>query len=222
MTALALKLHTGGGAKPAHIAVRNLTIAGWTGRDRAAVEAHIKELADLGVAPPSRTPIFYRVSSALLTTASQVQALGADSSGEVEFVLLRDEERLLLGVGSDHTDRKAEATGVALSKQLCPKIVAPDVWELAAVEAHWDEVILRSWIVEDGRRTIYQEGTVDRILHPRALLEQYAGADAMFCGTLPTKGGVRWSGEFTMELEDPVLHRSLTHRYTIEALPVER
>lgn len=44
-------------------------VAGWTGRDRAAVDHHIAELADLGVAPPSEVPLFYRVSQSLFTQA---------------------------------------------------------------------------------------------------------------------------------------------------------
>ncbi len=36
-----------------------LVIAGWAGRDETAVRRHIEELAELGVPPPSRTPLFY-------------------------------------------------------------------------------------------------------------------------------------------------------------------
>lgn len=222
MTRISVSLHAASGTAPLDVTVRDLVIAGWTGRDRAAVDSHIQELAALGVAPPSRTPIFYRVSASLLTTAAEIQVLGSDSSGEAEFVLIRHEERLLLGLGSDHTDRKAEAAGVALSKQLCPKILAPEVWDFADVEPHWDQLILRSFIGELDRPVLYQEGAVTQILHPCALLASYgAAADAMFCGTLAAIGGVRWSGEFSMELEDPVLRRKLRHRYTVQPLPVE-
>jgi len=222
MTRIAVSLHTAPGLEPIELTIRDLVIAGWTGRDRAAVEAHIHELAALGVAPPSRTLIFYRVSASLLTTAAEIQVLGSDSSGEVEFVLIRHRGRLLLGLGSDHTDRKAEAAGVALSKQLCPKVIAPEVWDFADIEPHWESLTVRSVVVEASRPVLYQEGSVSQILHPCALLESYGEtADAMFCGTLAAIGGVRWSGEFSMELEDPVLRRKLQHRYTVEALPVE-
>ena len=40
--------------------VIQLVIAGWTGRDEAALRKHIKELAEIGVKPPRTTPIFYR------------------------------------------------------------------------------------------------------------------------------------------------------------------
>src|SRR5262245_15228156 len=74
-----------GGNKRAPI--EQLVIAGWTGRYPAAVEQHIRELEELGVPRPKRTPIFYRVGAALLTTAEEIQVVGDDSSGEVEFVL---------------------------------------------------------------------------------------------------------------------------------------
>ncbi len=229
MMNLRLNLRTNGEVLPVQVPVRDLVMAGWTGRDQAVLDAHIKELAELGVAPPKRTPIFYRVSASLLTPAKDVQVIGSDSTGEVEFVLIQDFEKLLVSVGSDHTDRKAEAIGIAMSKQMCPKPLASDVWDFSIVEPHWDELILRSYVVEEGKPTIYQEGSVSAILHPRNLMEQYAGdgvrafppGTVMFGGTFPVIGGLRWSTEFAMELEDPVLKRTITHSYSIEKLPIE-
>jgi hypothetical protein len=66
------------------VPIRDLIVAGWTGRDRAAVDRHIKELAELGVKPPARTPIFYRVATSLLTTSDAVDVNCRDSTGEVE------------------------------------------------------------------------------------------------------------------------------------------
>lgn len=221
MTRLTVALDAGGRVERLELGIRDLVLAGWTGRDRAAVEAHINELAAHGVAPPSRMPIFYRVSASLLTTAAEIQVLGSDSSGEAEFVLIRHGDRLLVGLGSDHTDRKVEATGVALSKQLCPKVMAPTVWDFAEVERHWDRLILRSFAAGASGPVLYQEGAVGEILHPCTLLDSYGGATgAMFCGTLAAIGGVRWSCEFSMELEDPVLRRKLRHRYSVLPLSI--
>ena len=49
-------------------ALRELVVAGWTGRDVAALEKHIRELEAIGVKRPKSTPIFYRVAASLLTT----------------------------------------------------------------------------------------------------------------------------------------------------------
>ena len=56
--------------------IRRLIIAGWTGRDAAAIEKHIRELEQIGVRRLKATPIFYRVSSALLTTDDAIDVLG--------------------------------------------------------------------------------------------------------------------------------------------------
>lgn len=88
--------------------VRELVIAGWTGRDEQSLRRHIRELEELGVKPPKTTPIFYRVAANLFTYATEIQVSGPDTSGEVEFVLTRTENDLRVAVGSDHTDRKAE------------------------------------------------------------------------------------------------------------------
>jgi hypothetical protein len=49
--------------------IDDLVIAGWTGRDVAALEHHIEELKAIGVQPPSKVPLYYRVAASLLTQA---------------------------------------------------------------------------------------------------------------------------------------------------------
>jgi hypothetical protein len=133
--------------------VSQLIIAGWTGRDEAALRKHITELEEIGVKPPKTTPIFYRVAASLFTFCDEIQVCGPDTSGEVEFVLIKAEE-LRVAVGSDHTDRKAETIGVSLSKQLCAKPVSAESWPYDEVKPHWEKLMLRSWA--DGE--LYQEG----------------------------------------------------------------
>ena len=195
-----------------------LVIAGWTGRDEAALRKHIRELEELGVKPPKTTPIFYRVSANLLTQSNEIQVSGPDTSGEVEFVLLQGSE-LRVALGSDHTDRKAETIGVSLSKQLCAKPVSRESWRYDEVKPHWERLMLRSWT--DGK--LYQEGPVTAIRSPEDLMSRYPlkPGYAMFCGTLAAKDGIRGGERFTMELEDPVLKRKLSHEYRVRVLPVE-
>jgi hypothetical protein len=205
------------------VCIDHLIVAGWTGRDVPAIEHHIEELAALGVPRPSTTPLFYRLSTGLLTQTDSLQALGPDSSGEVEPVLVSLADGLWVGIGSDHTDRKAEAVGVALSKQMCGKVVGRQLWRFDELVGHWDSLILRSWVTEDGTRTLYQEGTLAAMRRPEDLIDRAGGIAAgslMFCGTLGAIGGVRPAARFDMMLEDPVLQRSLQWGYSIEVLPV--
>jgi hypothetical protein len=208
------------------VAIDDVVVAGWTGRDAAAVEKHIRELEQIGVKRPASTPIFYRVSAARLTTDAEIDVVGETSGGEVEFVLLRHGGRLWVGTGSDHTDRAVETYGVTVSKQMCDKPMAPVFWAFDAVAPHWDRLMLRAHVVEGGARTLYQEGAVAAMLDPRDLVARYTGGGQlaertlMFCGTLAAKGGVRPTVKFDFELEDPVRQRKIAHAYTARILPV--
>jgi hypothetical protein len=207
--------------------IDSLVIAGWTGRNVEALEAHIKELEAIGVKRPKSVPIFYRVAYSLMTTAPAIEVMADKSSGEVEFVLYALNDGLWLGVGSDHTDRKAETVGVTLSKQLCAKPVGATLWRYDEVKPHWDKLKLRSFVPDGSKRRLYQEGPVTNMRSPEELIRLYTGGDklkagtAMFCGTFAVHGEISYSGTFDMELEDPVLGRKLTHGYKIVSLPDE-
>lgn len=206
------------------IAVDRFVIAGWTGRDKAALEKHIVELEALGVARPASTPIYYRVSAARLTFAEAIECAGGASSGEAEFMILDHGGRRFVGVGSDHTDREVETYGVTVSKQMCDKPIATDLWSFDDVADHWDRLILRSHAVVDGTRVLYQEGPVTAMLPPDVLVAElpggFASGTAMFCGTLAARGGIRPAERFEFELEDPVLGRRLSHGYDVLPLPI--
>lgn len=212
--------------KPLELDVAHLVIAGWTARDQAAIQHHIDELAALGVKPPSATPLFYRVSASLLTTAQRIEAVGGDSSGEVEPIILQADGKRWLGLGSDHTDRAFEAHSVAMSKQVCAKPCAAQLWPWDDVKDHLEQIQLESWIEEGGNWTPYQQGTLTSIrplaeLIDRALLDQLAtdGAVAMMCGTFGAKGGVRPAPRFRMRMSDPVTGKEIAHEYATVTLP---
>ena len=224
---LSLTLQGDGAAMPREVGIDDAIVAGWTGRDAAAVEKHIRELEALGVKRPATTPIFYRVSALRLTTATEIEVVGPHSSGEVEFVLLQHGGRMWVGVGSDHTDREVEAYGVTVSKQMCDKPMAPVFWAFDDVAPHWDKLTLRAHVLENGERKIYQEGSVAAMLAPLDLIGRYLGAGdrlpestMMFCGTLAARGGVRPTERFEFEIEDPVLARSIARAYSVRILPV--
>jgi Protein of unknown function (DUF2848) len=225
---LLLRYESTGKISARRTSIDQLVIAGWTGRDPVAVEKHIRELEEIGVPRPKRTPIFYRIGASLLTTTEEIQVAGGDSSGEVEFVLFSLADGLWVGVGSDHTDRKVEVVGVTLAKQLCPKPVSAAVWRYADVRPHWDRLILRSHACTGEKKRLYQEGPVTAMRHPDDLMRLYSSGGAtlpegyaMFCGTLAVKGAIEAAEVFAIELEDPILGRKLTHVYKVVQLPVE-
>ncbi|MFI5445866.1 DUF2848 domain-containing protein [Polaromonas sp. UC242_47] len=208
--------------------ISTLVVAGWAGRDREAIEHHIEELAAIGVPRPSNVPLYYRIANNQLTQSDTVQMVGPDSSGEIETFVFSADGELYVSIASDHTDRKLESHSVALSKQLCAKPAGRSAWLYADVEGHWDELMIRAWIEENGERVLYQEGPLSTLRTPRDLINGYLAGSAhsrlpdgtgMTCGTVGAIGGIRPSTVFEMELHDPRRNLSLTHLYTVEVLP---
>ncbi len=218
-------LDTSAGKQGLAVDIQQLVIAGWAGRDRAVVEHHIEELAAIGVPRPSAVPLYYRVAANQLTQDAQVQVVGGESSGEAEVFVFAVAGELYLSIASDHTDRKLESHSVALSKQLCIKPVARTAWRVADVAAHWDELQLRSRIVEDGVDVLYQEGTLASLRTPADLIKGFSAGGSlaehtgMLCGTMAVIGRIRPASVFEMELTDPRSGRRIVHRYTQTILP---
>lgn len=212
---------------------QRFVIAGWTGRDAAAIQHHIDELAEIGVPRPSAVPLYYRASRDLLSQDASVEVLGTESSGEAEPVLFFSDGEWWLTVGSDHTDRKVEGYSVAVSKQMCPKPIATAAWRWSDIAERQDKIELESRILEDGQWVTYQRGTLAAI-QPLAslrdgLLEQSGGVVAagqfLSCGTLGAipnaEGkGIRAAEAMELSLRDPARSRAIVHRYTVTSLPV--
>jgi hypothetical protein len=210
-----------------------VVIAGWTGRNSEAIEHHIEELAAIGVPRPSTVPLYYRIGINCLTQSQSIQVVGDNTSGEAEPVLLVMADGLWVTVGSDHTDRSAETYSVALSKQLCPKVIAKQAWRFDDIKGHADKILLRSWVVDADARVLYQDGTLAAIRPLESLLQGFANSisvsnvaeaipigSLMSCGTVGAIGGIRPAKRFIMQLFDPVLNRALEHEYEIDVLPV--
>ncbi|UOD49863.1 DUF2848 domain-containing protein [Orrella daihaiensis] len=210
--------------------VGNLIVAGWTGRNRAAVEHHIEELKAIGVPPPSTTPLFYRVSPELASADSEQYFLGDTASGEVEPVIIFDGKDLYLGTGSDHTDRAWETQSVAVSKQMCPKPIASTAWRFNDVKEHQDQLTIRSWVRDSQSDSwrLYQDGSLMQIMPLGQLLElsqmtrehRPGTLSVMLCGTVPTIGTIAPAKYFKFEIADPVLGQSIIHEYHCTYLPV--
>jgi hypothetical protein len=225
-TTIGFTVQAKSGTSKLEASIGRLIIAGWTGRDPVARDHHIAELAAIGIAPPASTPIYYEVAASRLTTAEAIEASGGDSSGEVEFVLLRTNGTLYVGVGSDHTDRKVETYNITVSKQMCDKPMASELWLYDDIAAHWDQIVLRSYATINGKRELYQEGTLTGMLPPDDLVARRYGptglpeGTAMFGGTFAAKGGIRPAERFDYEMFDPVLNRTIKHGYAVETLAI--
>jgi hypothetical protein len=223
---LEFRVHTQDEVHLIDVDIREVIIAGMTGRDGKMVQKHLDELAELGIASPSSIPIYYRVSASLLTQERRVQVVGPDSSGEVEAVLIGTPDGMLVAVGSDHTDRKLEAESIAVSKQICPKPISLDAWRYAEVADTWDDLQLVSDRVAGGVWSPYQRGTMSQVRRPADLvgrffngLSELPAGIVMFTGTIPTIGEIMGADHFTIALVDPKNGRTLWHGYDAAILP---
>jgi Protein of unknown function (DUF2848) len=220
MMHLQLDLHAGPGHWRWRPLVRTVVNAGWAGRDRDAVAAHIAEMRSVGVPAPETVPIVFPVATAMVTQGDRIQVYSPESSGEVEYALVATRERTALTVASDHTDRRVEAMSIELSKQICPNVLASTAWDYAEVAPHVDDLVLRAWVRDGGAWHRYQEAPLAALLPPRYWLERLAGrlgsggAVVLLSGTVPTlAGGLHYGDGFRMSLEDPRLGRSIVHEY---------
>jgi hypothetical protein len=203
--------------------VQEVLLAGYTGRNRDDVLAHIRELQRIDIAPPPHVPMVYSIDPELLTHDGTVSVNAEQTSGEVEFYLVPSSQGLLVGVASDHTDRNQEAIDVASSKRLCRHPVSREVWRYDDIRDHWDAIELRSRAVVDGKPQSYQDGRLDAFMTVDALVHELAcqghrdlEGRILFGGTIPTTDGFVYASRFEAELHDPLLRRTLTCAYDVE------
>ncbi|MFE3081695.1 DUF2848 family protein [Nocardia tengchongensis] len=202
-----LRLRTNSGDRVAFTPT-DVVVAGYTGRDTAAVAHHVDELAAIGVPRPDRIPAFYEIGADRVTTDTAIEVGGPSTSGEVEPVLIYADHRYYLTVGSDHTDRVLETQSIPLSKTACPKPIATTIIDLGTDPSvlRWDEITVSSWVNGD----IYQRGSLASLLPLGSLLSKWGKHDSddsaliLFGGTMPlVDGAFRYGRHWQMSLEVP-------------------
>lgn len=220
------KLHdVSGPSENLEVDVRRIINAGYTGRDQEAVQAHIDELKEEGIPAPEKTPTYFPKFADRITQDEYFEVLDeSDHSGEAEFALIFHKDKVYVGTGSDHTDRKLETFDIPKAKQVYLNTISKDLWDLDDIRNHWDKLILRSWIEVAGKRTLFQEATMDAMLAPDDLIERVKKllvnpkdmeGLVVYSGTVASLIKADYSRSFEVEIEDPKLNRRLKQRYTM-------
>ena len=221
---IALTLEKKSRSEPLNFVYTRMLNAGYVGRDQDEVRRHIDELAKKGIPGPKETPTLYPVVPNTLVTDSQIEVYGDETCGEVEYVLLiENENNIYVGVGSDHTDRHLEEIDIPRSKQICPNVISSRVWPLAEVADHWDDLVIEASMVKEGEEILYQKGALSLIMDPESLMKFVASKVkfplehvVIYSGTLGSlTGGFVFGERFTAKLTDPKLGRSLNVSYEI-------
>jgi hypothetical protein len=222
-----LTLEKKDGLQPLNFNFNRMVNAGYVGRNQAEVRHHIEELAKKGIPGPKTTPTLYPVVCRALTIDREIEVYDEETSGEVEFVLLIvDEKEIYVALGSDHTDRHLEESDIPRAKQICPNIMTQKVWLLDDVTDHWDDLIIRSTVLKDGKELTYQEGRLGSIMAPSELMEFVQSKipgplknTIIYSGTLALlTGEFLFSEKFSAELIDEALGRRLELEYTVRQL----
>lgn len=221
-------LEKGGTERTIEFEERHTVNAGYTGRDQEAVKAHIDELKEEGIPAPDKTPVYYVKLPGRLTQSETVEVLDeTDHSGEAEFVLLCHEGQVYVGVGSDHTDRKLEVVDIPKAKQIYPNTISRELWRLEDVAGHWDEITIRSRVINNGEKMVLQEAKLTAMLDPMDLLERVkkllqdpddTEGLVIYSGTVAALFKADYSSYFESELEDPVLGRTLGNAYELNCM----
>ena len=224
MSSFEATIITQAGASGKSFQVKRMYNLGSATRDAAVAVDHQEEVARAGVRIALHVPAprICPIDAFALTTGNAVGVHGPRTSGEVEIVLVMA-DRLYVGVGSDHTDRDLERASIVWSKQINPNVLAPTLWDYEEIADHWDQCVMRSTV--DGRP--YQDVSVSAFLSPpdilRILRERVPGMPernfVVFCSTIVALDKELGFGEcWQFEMEDPVLHRKISHTYMVEPL----
>ena len=200
---------------------RTLVIAGFTGRNKSAVDEHIRELVNEGIPTPESVPAFYLLAPDHLTRATHIEVPTPETSGEVEPVLLCLPEGWYVAVGSDHTARDLERVDIEASKKSCPKPSSTEVWPYEEVRRQWEQIVARSWANVDGEEVLYQEASLGELLPVLEIVQtleqktpEKAHGAAIFLGTVPLlTDGFVFSDRYRVELHDPTNARRLSCAY---------
>lgn len=229
MKRLDLKIVDCKGSETIQFEVKRMINAGYVGRDRQAVNNHIEELRREGVPPPPSVPMVFPVGCHNITTNDEIEVVCHKTSGEAEFVLLLDSDRIFVGVGSDHTDRDIERHSIIKSKQVCPNVISKQIWDYDEVKSDWDNLILQSKVkMSDESRTIlYQNAPLGSIISATDLMDlvkskmidDMDNGLVLFSGTLPVlTDEIIYGSYFRCELIDERMNRSLACEYRINTL----
>lgn len=213
------------GSQQREIDVARVYNLGFTIRDKEKMQAHLDEVVGVHLEWPERPPIIFPISAWATIMSDDVPVQYESTSGEIEIVTVVDGDEILVGVGSDQTDRKLEATDIPWSKQVAPNVIAPTLWRWADVADHWDDVLLESYV--DGQ--LYQKASVAEFWTPLEMVEavkdrigQVPGAKVFYSGTVVSENATLDFGkQWSLRMIDPVTGKTIRHDYTVTVLADE-
>mgnify|MGYP000066756173 FL=1 len=203
--------------------IKKLIVVGFSGCDKEKTMEHIHELEKAGVKCPEDVPVVYECDPQIITQKQEISVVGDKTSGEAEYLVLIQDGKTYIGIGSDHTDRDLEAVSIHKSKQLCLKPCSKEFWPYEDVKDHFESLRIQSRQIVKGTDEEYQDGHVSDMLPLEDILNKVAEETVpeqclIYTGTVPLKNGFRFGEEFSCSLKDEKLGRSISLSYKIRAI----
>ena len=171
--------------------IENIYICGYTSSNQQALQDHIDELKKIGVTPPDKTPMLYKKANLYPAVNTGIRVISDDTSGEVEYFLLLQNDKIYLGLASDHTDRGIEKYDVEKSKQVCPVVLSDVVWDYSEIK-EWKSLTLKSWAAQGNEKILYQEASLEIFMKPEEIIDfvkeeiqSDVNNSIILCGTPP-------------------------------------
>jgi len=171
--------------------IENIYICCYTSSNQQALQDHIDELKKIGVTPPDKTPMLYKKANLYPAVNTGIRVISDDTSGEVEYFLLLQNDKIYLGLASDHTDRGIEKHDVEKSKQVCPVVLSDVVWDYSEIK-EWKSLTLKSWVAQGNEKILYQEASLEIFMKPEEIIDfvkeeiqSDVNNSIILCGTPP-------------------------------------
>mgnify|MGYP002856599754 CR=1 FL=1 len=178
-------------------------------------------------------PSVFHIGRYLLTQSQEFEVQGPLTGGEAEVVAIRVDGDVFITVGSDQCDRELDPLFPDKPKQMCPHPVAAVAWPYSEVQEHWDSLRIYSHVVAGTHTVPLQDSELSELVDLDYLLEtedigKLADPIILFCGSvafldsaaetverhsLPKETAKGVGEEFHIRLHDPVLDRTIEHRY---------
>lgn len=177
-----------------------------------------------GWSPEKSEPGAFELPSWYATTDDVIEVCDEWTSAEVEVVMICDDDgNFYVTVGSDQADRDIQRVNMLKSRVGIPKPIAREVWLYEEVKGHWNGIEKRSWAINDEKRELYQESTLEANLSweefDPIVKKNIADlrSSVIFCGTGGFVGSKLLFGRaWDLQLHDPVLNRTINHHYDIK------
>lgn len=231
-TKITLNVESKSGLSEKEITVNRVFNLGSAVKDPEFIRKHHAECGKKGIVLPNRgvLPRMYHLSDWNVTTNDEITVQGDETSGEAELVFIDAGGDILVGIGSDHTDRKLEKYSIQYGKQVCQNVLSPKVWPLKEIEDHLDKIIMECEIEKDGVHSLYQRVNIDVFIEPQKLVDliyerttlKPGCGMVLFSGTVPTvDNSLVFADKWTLRLTDTALNRTIEHTYKVTRLNKE-